>query len=57
MVWRHNDTGGLADRPNGKSLPFQLYYLAYVVGRQNTTFTSCENAACSNEFFSPAGRL
>ena len=21
------------------------------VGRQHTTFTSCQNAACSNEFF------
>ena len=27
------------------------------VGRQHTTFTSCQNAACSNEFFSLAGRL
>ena len=32
------------------------YYLAYAlckkgVGRQHTTFTSCQNAACSIEFF------
>ena len=28
------------------------------VGRQHTTFTSCQNAACSkNVFFSPTGRL
>ena len=30
------------------------YYPAYAVngvGRQHTTFTSCQNAACSNEFF------
>ena len=26
-------------------------------GRQHTTFTSCQNAACSNELFSPTGRL
>ena len=27
------------------------------VSRQHTTFTSCQKAACSNEFFSLAGRL
>ena len=27
------------------------------VNMQHTTFTSCQNAACSNEFFSLAGRL
>ena len=27
------------------------------ISRQHKTFTSCQNAACSNEFFSPAGRL
>ena len=27
------------------------YYLAYGVGGQHTTFTSCVNAACSDEFF------
>ena len=26
-------------------------YLAYGVGGQQTTFTSCQNAACSNDFF------
>ena len=48
----------------GKSLLFQLKYLrlAYAVSkkgisRQHKTFTSCQNAACSNEFFSSAGRL
>ena len=46
----------------GKSLLFQLTYLAYAmskkgISRQHETFTSCQNAACSNEFFSPAGRL
>ena len=27
------------------------------VSRQNMTLTSCQNAACSNEFFSLTGRL
>ena len=27
------------------------------VGRQHTTCTSCQNAACSNDFFSLTGRL
>ena len=27
------------------------YYLADGVGRQHTTVTLCQNAACSNEFF------
>ena len=40
----------------GKSLLFQLLYLVYAVcekgvGRQHTTFASCQNAAGSNEFF------
>ena len=35
-------------------------YLACVktgIGRQHTTFTSCQNAACSNELFPVSGRL
>ena len=35
----------------GKSLLFQL------LPRQHTTFTSCQNAACFNDFSPPAGRL
>ena len=27
------------------------YYLAYGVGGKHRTFTSCQNSACSNEFF------
>ena len=46
----------------GKSLLFQLKHLAYAmskkgISRQHKTVTSCQNAAFSNEFFSPAGRL
>ena len=53
----------------GKSLIYQMFvhaksshcYLACVkltgIGRQHTTFTSCQNAACSNELFSLSGRL
>ena len=26
------------------------------LGGQKTTFKSCQNATCSNEFFSPVGR-
>ena len=32
-------------------------YLARGIGRKHTTFTSCQNAACSNELFSLSGRL
>ena len=39
------------DRLDGKSLLFQLLYLPYGVGGHHTTFTSCHNAACFNEFF------
>ena len=48
---KEKHTGGLADRLDGKSLLFNGYYLAYGVGGQRTTFTSCHNATCSNEFF------
>ena len=47
---KERHTGARADRLDGKSLLFQ-FYLAYGVGGQHTTFTSCQNAACSNTFF------
>ena len=47
---KERHTGGLADRLDGKSLLFQLLP-ACGVGGQHTTFTSCHNAACSNEIF------
>ena len=36
---------------DGKSLLFQLPVCKKGVGRQHTTVTSYQNAACSNEFF------
>ena len=52
---KERHTGGLAGQLDGKSLLYS-YYLAYGVSGQHTTFTSCQNAACSVELFSPAGR-
>ena len=34
-----------------------LELLKKLVDRQHTTFTLCQNAACSNELFSLSGRL
>ena len=44
--------GGLADRLD--AVPVTTWHDAVCkegLGRQHTTFTSCQNAACSNEFF------
>ena len=52
---KERHTGGLAGRLDGKPL-LCSYYLAYGVSGQHTTFTLCQNAACSDEHFSPLGR-
>ena len=53
---QRKDIGGLAGPARWKitPVPVTTWHDAVCkkgVGRQHTTFTSCQNAACSNEFF------
>ena len=54
----------IADHPSARSLCvawIHWYVISFAskkgVGRQQTAFTSCQNTAFSNVFFSLAGRL
>ena len=52
---QRKDIGRLADRLDGQITAVPATWHDAVckkgLGRQHTTFTSCQNAACSNEFF------